>query len=104
MGSRKHGTTTTTTSTSRTLLTKKASPALQESSGGGIVGETMDVWSEFLGLKKTKYNIQAEHLDEDSHVDETDDEKGGADRSRRGKNKKNKSFSSSSLRPPTRLR
>jgi len=71
------------TTTSRTL-TKKSSPALQESSGG-IVGETVDVWSEFLGLKKTKYNIQADHLDEDSQVDETDDEKGGDRRRKRNK-------------------
>lgn len=61
----------------RTTLTKKSAPAaLQESSAGGIVGETVDVWSEFLGLKKTKYQIQAEHVDEEesSQVDEEIDE------------------------------
>mmetsp|Transcript_6680 Transcript_6680/g.7523 ORF Transcript_6680/g.7523 Transcript_6680/m.7523 type:complete len:737 (+) Transcript_6680:76-2286(+) len=62
----------------RTTLTKKSAPPAtrQESSAGGIVGETVDVWSEFLGLKKTKYQIQAEHVDEEesSQVDEEIDE------------------------------
>ena len=53
---------------------KKNSSVLQESSGG-IVGETLDVWSEFLGFKKTKYNIKADEIDEDSAIEETDDER-----------------------------
>ena len=43
----------------------------------GIVGETVDVWSEFLGLKKAKYNIKSKYAiadDETSGIDTTDDE------------------------------
>lgn len=53
---------------------KKNSSVLQEPSGG-IVGETVDVWSEFLGFKKTKYNMKTTEVDEDSAIDETDDER-----------------------------
>lgn len=56
---------------------KKNSSVLQEPSGG-IVGETMDVWSEFLGFKKSKYNMQPDDVvsgDEDEDIDLTDDER-----------------------------
>jgi len=58
-----------------TVPTKKSSSVLQEPSGG-IVSETVEVWSEFLGFKKAKYNIQpVDTHDEDEEIDLTDDDR-----------------------------
>ena len=74
---------------------KKNSSVLQESSGG-IVGETLDVWSEFLGFKKTKYNIKADEIDEDSAIEETDDERERRGASPRGRSTRSSRAKSSS--------
>ena len=46
---------------------------------GGIINETVDVWKEFLGLKKSKYNKKMKppkaSADEDDDINLTDDER-----------------------------
>jgi len=55
---------------------KNISSVLKEPRGG-IINETVEVWSEFLGFKKSKYNIppRAQTQDEDDDINLTDDEK-----------------------------
>mmetsp|Transcript_10359 Transcript_10359/g.24679 ORF Transcript_10359/g.24679 Transcript_10359/m.24679 type:complete len:592 (-) Transcript_10359:293-2068(-) len=56
---------------------KTTSSVLKEPSGG-IINETVDVWSEFLGFKKSKYNIPPVaqvNQEEDEDINLTDDEK-----------------------------
>lgn len=55
---------------------KNISSVLKEPSGG-IINETVEVWSEFLGFKKSKYNIppRTQTQDEDDDINLTDDEK-----------------------------
>jgi len=64
------GTRTFDTATSR--KERKVAP------NGGLISETVEVWSEFLGFKKSKYNMKpvgvvASH-DEDEDINLTDDE------------------------------
>lgn len=55
----------------------KANSSVMKESSGGIINETVEVWSEFLGFKKSKYNIppRAKTQDEDDEINLTDDEK-----------------------------
>lgn len=60
----------------KTLNTRKSGKSVP-TTAGGIFNETLDVWSEFLGLKKHKYNIKPKknvNKDEDDNINFTDDD------------------------------
>lgn len=59
-----------------TFRSSKSKKSLKKNPSGGIINETVDVWSEFLGFKKSKYNVKptTKSKDEDDDIDLTDDE------------------------------
>ena len=66
--------------TYRTSKSRKSLKTNPETPKRGLFDETIDVWSEFLGFKKSKYNMKPAATmsnDEDDDIDLTDDEAQG---------------------------